>query len=32
VFIEAVEQLVRIDRDWMPGGEGSLYLRPFGRE
>lgn len=29
VFIEAVEQLVRIDRDWMPGGEGSLYLRPF---
>lgn len=29
VFIDAVEQLVRIDRDWMPGGEGSLYLRPF---
>jgi branched-chain amino acid aminotransferase len=29
VFIEAVEQLVRIDRDWMPSGEGSLYLRPF---
>jgi branched-chain amino acid aminotransferase len=29
VFIEAVEQLVRIDRDWIPGGEGSLYLRPF---
>lgn len=29
VFIEAVEQIVRIDRDWMPGGEGSLYLRPF---
>ncbi len=29
VFIEAVEQLVRIDRAWMPGGEGSLYLRPF---
>ncbi|KIZ33938.1 MULTISPECIES: branched-chain amino acid aminotransferase [Rhodopseudomonas] len=28
-FIEAVEQLVRIDRDWIPGGEGSLYLRPF---
>jgi branched-chain amino acid aminotransferase len=28
-FIEAVEQLVRIDRAWMPGGEGSLYLRPF---
>src|SRR5579859_6272838 len=29
VFTEAVEQLVRIDRDWIPGGEGSLYLRPF---
>jgi branched-chain amino acid aminotransferase len=28
-FIAAVEQLVRIDRAWMPGGEGSLYLRPF---
>jgi branched-chain amino acid aminotransferase len=29
VFIEGIEQLVRIDRAWMPGGEGSLYLRPF---
>jgi branched-chain amino acid aminotransferase len=29
VFIEAVEQIVKIDRDWIPGGEGSLYLRPF---
>jgi branched-chain amino acid aminotransferase len=29
VFIEAVEQLVRMDRAWVPGGEGSLYLRPF---
>ena len=29
VFIEAVEQLIRIDREWIPGGEGSLYLRPF---
>ena len=29
VFLEAVEQLVRIDRAWIPGGEGSLYLRPF---
>ena len=27
-FIEAVEQLVGIDRAWIPGGEGSLYLRP----
>ncbi len=29
LFLEAIEQLVRIDRDWMPSGEGSLYLRPF---
>src|SRR5947207_8810555 len=29
VFIEAVEQLVRIDRAWVPGGEGSLYVPPF---
>ncbi|MHC2305010.1 branched-chain amino acid aminotransferase [Bradyrhizobium elkanii] len=29
LFIDAVEQLVRIDRAWIPGGEGSLYLRPF---
>lgn len=29
IFIEAVEQLVRVDRAWMPGGEGSLYIRPF---
>jgi branched-chain amino acid aminotransferase len=29
VFVEAVEQLVRIDRDWIPDGDGSLYLRPF---
>ena len=28
-FIEVVEQLVRIDSAWIPGGEGSLYLRPF---
>jgi branched-chain amino acid aminotransferase len=29
-FIEAIEQVVRIDRDWVPaGGETSLYLRPF---
>ena len=28
LFIEAVEQIIRIDRAWMPGGEGSLYLRP----
>lgn len=29
MFLEAVEQLVRVDRDWIPSGEGSLYLRPF---
>ena len=29
VFIEAVEQIIRIDRGWIPGGDGSLYLRPF---
>lgn len=29
LFLEAVEQLVRVDADWIPGGEGSLYLRPF---
>ncbi|MET0372510.1 MAG: branched-chain amino acid aminotransferase [Sphingobium sp.] len=29
IFIEAVEALVKIDADWIPGGEGSLYLRPF---
>lgn len=29
VFIEAVEQLVKIDQDWIPTDEGSLYLRPF---
>ena len=29
LFLEAVEQLVAIDADWIPGGEGSLYLRPF---
>jgi branched-chain amino acid aminotransferase len=29
-FVEACEQLVKQDRDWVPGGEGaSLYLRPF---
>jgi branched-chain amino acid aminotransferase len=29
-FLGSLEALVRIDRDWVPGGEGtSLYLRPF---
>jgi branched-chain amino acid aminotransferase len=29
IFLEAVDQLVKIDRDWIPDGDGSLYLRPF---
>jgi branched-chain amino acid aminotransferase len=29
LFMAAIEALVRIDADWMPGGEGSLYIRPF---
>jgi branched-chain amino acid aminotransferase len=29
VFLEACEELVKLDADWIPGGEGSLYLRPF---
>ncbi|RAK52407.1 branched-chain amino acid aminotransferase [Phenylobacterium deserti] len=29
VFLAAVEALVRIDADWIPSSEGSLYLRPF---
>jgi len=30
VFLESLEQLVRIDRKWIPGdAETSLYLRPF---
>ncbi|MBM6575334.1 branched-chain amino acid aminotransferase [Microvirga sp. SRT01] len=29
LFIESIERLVDADRDWIPGGEGALYLRPF---
>jgi branched-chain amino acid aminotransferase len=29
LFLGAIEEIVRIDADWIPGGEGSLYLRPF---
>ena len=29
IFLEAVDQLVKIDREWIPGGDGSLYIRPF---
>jgi branched-chain amino acid aminotransferase len=28
-FLQAIDELVRIDAAWIPGGEGSLYLRPF---
>jgi branched-chain amino acid aminotransferase len=29
LFVKAVEELVRIDSAWVPGGDASLYLRPF---
>lgn len=29
LFLEAVEALVKIDKEWVPSGAGSLYLRPF---
>jgi branched-chain amino acid aminotransferase len=29
LFVQAVEELVKIDKDWVPSGAGSLYLRPF---
>ncbi|CAN5686090.1 branched-chain amino acid aminotransferase [soil metagenome] len=29
LFLEACDLLVRTDRDWIPDGDGSLYLRPF---
>ena len=29
VFLQAVDELVRIDSAWIPKGDGSLYLRPF---
>jgi branched-chain amino acid aminotransferase len=29
VFIAAVENLVAADAGWIPGGDGSLYIRPF---
>jgi branched-chain amino acid aminotransferase len=28
-FLRAIEELVKVDAEWAPGGEGSLYLRPF---
>lgn len=30
IFVEAVEELVRYEKDWIPTSEGtSLYIRPF---
>lgn len=29
LFLGAIETLVKVDEAWIPGGEGSLYLRPF---
>jgi branched-chain amino acid aminotransferase len=29
IFLEAIDELVNIDRDWIPDGDGSLYIRPF---
>ncbi len=29
VFMQAIDELVTIDKAWIPGGDGSLYLRPF---
>jgi branched-chain amino acid aminotransferase len=29
VFLEACDLLVSTDREWIPDGDGSLYLRPF---
>ena len=28
-FLSAIEELVKADVEWVPGGDGSLYLRPF---
>jgi len=29
LFVQACEELIRADETWIPGGEGSFYLRPF---
>jgi len=29
VFVQACEEIIRVDKAWVPGDEGSLYLRPF---
>ena len=28
-FLRSIEELIKADVEWVPGGEGSLYLRPF---
>ncbi len=29
LFLEAINELVKADLAWIPGNDGSLYLRPF---
>jgi branched-chain amino acid aminotransferase len=29
LFLQAIEELLKVDAAWIPGGDGSLYLRPF---
>ena len=29
LFLQAIETLIKADKAWVPGGEGSLYIRPF---
>jgi branched-chain amino acid aminotransferase len=29
LFLEACDLLVKTDREWIPDGDGSLYIRPF---
>ena len=28
-FVRSIEELIKADVEWVPGGDGSLYLRPF---
>jgi branched-chain amino acid aminotransferase len=28
-FVDSLKQLIANDKDWVPGGDASLYLRPF---
>lgn len=29
LFLQAIETLIKADKAWVPGGDGSLYIRPF---